>query len=151
MGKILGHYALTYLPEHTIRKYYSTFSTSSYIREADMSAADRSDMTLSGPKIGDMLCRFGDMLPTCWPTRHCCPKIVNTDIRHSQLSCSSPLLLLYHPFSILFLMMSVMTMACIIDAAAKRPKGYHGNETLAAAFFSSQSQFCFLLNCSSAL
>ena len=51
--KILGHYALTYLPEHTIRKYNSTFSTSSYEHEADMSGADRNDTTLSGPKMAD--------------------------------------------------------------------------------------------------
>ncbi len=43
-------------------------------------------MTLSGPKMGNVLCRFGDMSPTCQPTRHCRPKIADTDIRHSQLS-----------------------------------------------------------------
>jgi hypothetical protein len=46
-------YELTYLPEHTIRMYNSTFSTSSYVHEADMSGADRNDTTLSGPKMGD--------------------------------------------------------------------------------------------------
>jgi hypothetical protein len=70
-------FASTYLPEHTVRKYYSTFSTSSYVCEADMLGADRNDMTLSGPK--------SDMSPTCRPTQHLGPKIADTDIRQNQL------------------------------------------------------------------
>ncbi len=87
MEKSLGHYTLTYLPEHTIRKYDSTFSTSSYVREADMSPADRKDTTLSGPKMGQ--CR---RRPDIWrPTRHLGPKIANTNIRHAQLSLAAVL------------------------------------------------------------
>ncbi len=100
MEKILGHYALTYLPEHIIRKCYSTFNTSSYVREADMSRANRNNTTLLGPKMGDMLCRFGDMSPTCQPTQHCRPKIANTDIRHVQLSPPMASMLKVSPITI---------------------------------------------------
>jgi hypothetical protein len=53
----------TYLPEPTVRYYYSTFSTSSYISEANMLAADQNDCR--GPKWGDV----ADMSPntTYWP------------------------------------------------------------------------------------
>ena len=67
---LLASHPLTYLPEHTVCKYYSTLSTSSYICEADMLAGDQNNTTLLGPIWGNVAkCRadisrlVADMLP----------------------------------------------------------------------------------------
>ena len=86
-----GHmHSLTYLS--TIRKYYSTSSTSSYICTCRHVGNSRKRHDIDGPKMEQerqMLPNvgptFSDMSPTCRPTRQCCVKIANADIRQTHL------------------------------------------------------------------
>ena len=80
-----------------MRKYYSTSSTSSYVctRRHVGNSQKRND--IDGAKNGEkwqMLLNvgptFSDMLPTCCPTRQCCIKIGDADIRQTQLRSSEP-------------------------------------------------------------
>ena len=89
----------THLPTWaTIHKYYSTSSTSSYVRKAKMLAANKNDTTLSGPKMGKCRCRACDMSPTCRPTQHLGPKIGRHDIQQTQLSfrCNTLFMLYFY-------------------------------------------------------
>ncbi len=89
-----GHMpSLTYLS--TIRKYYSTSSTSSYISTCWHVGNSRKWHDIYRPKMEQeekqMLPNvgpiFSNMSPTCCPTRQCRVKIANADIRQTQLSC----------------------------------------------------------------
>jgi hypothetical protein len=81
---------LTYLS--TIHKYYSTSNTSSYVctrrhvgnsrKRHDIYRAKNGEKWQMSPNVGPT---FSDISPTCCPTRQCCIKIANTDIRQTQL------------------------------------------------------------------
>ena len=83
---------LTYLS--TIRKYYSTSSTSSYVwtrqhvgnsqKRHDIYGAKNGEKWQMSPNVG---LTFSDMLPTFCRTHQCCIKIGNANIRQTQLSC----------------------------------------------------------------
>ncbi len=87
-----GHmHSLTYLS--TIRKYYSSSSTSAYVCTRRHVVNSQNDMTLTGPKMeqNGRCCQMlgqhvADMLPTCRPTRQCRIKIGDANIRQTQLS-----------------------------------------------------------------
>jgi hypothetical protein len=87
-----GHmHSLTYLS--TIRKYYSSSSTSAYVctcrhvgnsqKWHDIDGAKNGAKWQMSPNVGPT---FSDMLPTCRPTRQCRIKIDDADIRQTQLS-----------------------------------------------------------------
>ncbi len=87
-----GHlHSLTYLS--TICKYYSSSSTSAYIctrqhvgnsqKQHDIDGAKNGAKWQMSPNVGPT---FSDILPTCHPTRQCCIKIGDTNIRQTQLS-----------------------------------------------------------------
>ncbi len=77
----------------TIRKYYSTSSTCSYVctcqhvgnsqKRHDIYGAKNGEKWQMSPNVG---LTFSDKLPTCRPTRQCHVKIANADIRQTQLS-----------------------------------------------------------------
>ncbi len=86
-----GHmHSLTYLS--TIRKYYSSSSTSAYVctrrhagnsqKRHDIDGAKNGAKWQMLPNVGPT---FSDMSPTCRPTRQCCVKIGDADIRQTQL------------------------------------------------------------------
>ncbi len=86
-----GHMpSLTYLS--TIRKYYSTSSTSSYIcthqhvgnsqKRHDIDRPKMEQERQMSPNVGPT---FSDMSPTCCPTQQCRVKIANADIQQTQL------------------------------------------------------------------
>jgi hypothetical protein len=90
-----GHMpSLTYLS--TICKYYSTSSTSSYVCTRQKVSNSRKRHDIDGLKmeherqmsliVGPT---FSDMSPTCRPTRQCCVKIADADIRQTQLRSQS--------------------------------------------------------------
>ncbi len=87
-----GHmHSLTYLS--TIRKYYSSSSTSAYVCTCRHVSNSQKRHDIGGAKNGakwQMLPNveptFSDMLPTCHPARQCCVKIGDTIIRQTQLS-----------------------------------------------------------------
>jgi hypothetical protein len=87
-----GHmHSLTYLS--TIRKYYSSSSTSAYVctrrhvgnsrKQHDIDGAKNGAKRQMLPNVGPT---FSDMLPTCHPTRQCCVEIGNTNFQLTQLS-----------------------------------------------------------------
>jgi hypothetical protein len=86
-----GHMpSLTYLS--TIRKYNSTSSTSSYVCTRRHVVNSRKQHDIDGPKmeqerqmLPNVRPTFSDMSPTCRPTRQCCVKIADADIRQTQL------------------------------------------------------------------
>ncbi len=91
-----GHMpSLTYLS--TIRKYYSTSSTSSYVCTHRHVGNSRKRHDIDGPKMEQerqMLPNvgptFSDMSPTCRRTCQRCIKIADADIQQTQLSRSCP-------------------------------------------------------------
>jgi hypothetical protein len=85
---------LTYLS--TIRKYYSTSSTSSYVCTRQHDGNSQKRHNIYGAKNGEkwqMLPNvgptFSDILPTCRPTRQCRIKNADADIRQTQLSLAT--------------------------------------------------------------
>jgi hypothetical protein len=88
----VGHmHSLTYLS--TIRKYYSSSSTSAYVCTCQHVGNSQKQHSIDGTKNGakwQMLLNvgptFSDMSPTCCPTHQCHVKIGNADIRQTQLS-----------------------------------------------------------------
>jgi hypothetical protein len=90
-----GHMpSLTYLS--IIRKYYSTSSTSSYVCTRRHVGNSRKRHDIDGPKMEqerqmspNVGPTFFDMSPTCRPSRQCCVKIADANIRQTQLRSAS--------------------------------------------------------------
>jgi hypothetical protein len=86
-----GHMpSLTYLS--TIRKYYSTSSTSSYVCTRRHVGNSRKRHDIDGPKMEqerqmspNVGPTFSNTSPTCHPTSQCRVKIAGADIRQTQL------------------------------------------------------------------
>jgi hypothetical protein len=87
----VGHvHSLTYLS--TIRKYYGSSSTSAYVCTCRHVGNSRKQHDIDGAKYGakwqmspNVGPTFSNMLLTCRPTRQCCVKIGDADIRQTQL------------------------------------------------------------------
>ncbi len=86
--------SLTYLS--TIRKYYSTSRTSSYVCTRRHVGNSRKRHDIDGPKMEqerqmspNVGPTFSNMSLTCHPTRQCRVKIANANIRQTQLSFES--------------------------------------------------------------
>ena len=87
-------HSLTYLS--TIRKYYSSSSTSAYLctrrhvgnsqKQHEIDRAKNGAKWQMLPNVGPT---FSDMSPTCCPTHQCRVEIGDADIRQSQLSYCS--------------------------------------------------------------
>ncbi len=86
-----GHmHSLTYLS--TIRKYYSSSSTSVYVCTCRHVGNSQKRHNIDGAKNGakwqvllNVGPTFSDMLPICCPTHQCCVEIGNADIQQTQL------------------------------------------------------------------